>query len=162
VIRRRLPFPMLGLDTDNDTVFMKETVRDYRAAEKIELTRCRPYRKNDQAHVERKNGEFVRRMVGYLTFISTDDKLRQLIFWTLGSLGPGRRRLIELARKRGFSEVKLHVTTTQQAAINLYRSIGFQPVKREVFETEVFGKAASFDTLHMHSSLADHGLFQVA
>jgi ribosomal protein S18 acetylase RimI-like enzyme len=71
-------------------------------------------------------------------------------------------RLIELARKRGFSEVTLHVTTTQHAAINLYRSIGFQPVKREVFETEVFGKAASFDTLHMHSSLADHGLFQVA
>lgn len=44
---------------------MNETVRDYCAAEKIELTRCRPYRKNDQAHVEQKNGEIVRRMVGY-------------------------------------------------------------------------------------------------
>ena len=64
-IRRRLPFPLLGFDTDNDTVFMNETVRDYRAAEKIEFTRCRPYRKNDQAHVEQKNGEIVRRMVGY-------------------------------------------------------------------------------------------------
>ena len=64
-IRRRLPFPLLGFDTDNDTVFMNETVRDYCAAEKIELTRCRPYRKNDQAHVEQKNGEIVRRMVGY-------------------------------------------------------------------------------------------------
>jgi hypothetical protein len=40
-------------------------VRDYCAAERIELTRCRPYRKNDQAHVEQKNGEIVRRMVGY-------------------------------------------------------------------------------------------------
>ena len=64
-IRRRLPFPLLGFDTDNDTVFMNETVRDYCAAEKIEFTRCRPYRKNDQAHVEQKNGEIVRRMVGY-------------------------------------------------------------------------------------------------
>ena len=44
---------------------MNETVRDYCAAERIELTRCRPYRKNDQAHVEQKNGEIVRRMVGY-------------------------------------------------------------------------------------------------
>ena len=44
---------------------MNETVRDYCAAEKIEFTRCRPYRKNDQAHVEQKNGEIVRRMVGY-------------------------------------------------------------------------------------------------
>jgi hypothetical protein len=64
-IRRRLPFPLLGFDVDNDSVFMNETVRDYCAAEKIELTRCRPYRKNDQAHVEQKNGEIVRRMVGY-------------------------------------------------------------------------------------------------
>jgi hypothetical protein len=64
-IRRRLPFPLLGLDVDNDSVFMNETVRDYCAAERIELTRCRPYRKNDQAHVEQKNGEIVRRMVGY-------------------------------------------------------------------------------------------------
>ena len=64
-IRRRLPFPLLGFDVDNDTVFMNETVRDYCAAERIELTRCRPYRKNDQAHVEQKNGEIVRRMVGY-------------------------------------------------------------------------------------------------
>jgi hypothetical protein len=64
-IRQRLPFPLLGLDVDNDTVFMNETVRDYCAAERIELTRCRPYRKNDQAHVEQKNGEIVRRMVGY-------------------------------------------------------------------------------------------------
>jgi len=64
-IRRRLPFPLLGFDVDNDSVFMNETVRDYCVAEKIELTRCRPYRKNDQAHVEQKNGEIVRRLVGY-------------------------------------------------------------------------------------------------
>jgi hypothetical protein len=64
-IRRRLPFPLLGFDVDNDSVFMNETVRDYCRAEKIELTRCRPYRKNDQAHVEQKNGEIIRRMVGY-------------------------------------------------------------------------------------------------
>jgi hypothetical protein len=64
-IRRRLPFPLLGFDVDNDSVFMNETVRDYCVAENIELTRCRPYRKNDQAHVEQKNGEIVRRLVGY-------------------------------------------------------------------------------------------------
>jgi len=64
-VRRRLPFPLLGFDTDNDTVFINETVRDYCATEKIEFTRCRPYRKNDQAHVEQKNGDIVRRMVGY-------------------------------------------------------------------------------------------------
>ena len=64
-LRSLLPFPLLGLDTDNDTVFMNETLRDYCRDAGIELTRCRPYRKNDQAHIEQKNGAIVRRMVGY-------------------------------------------------------------------------------------------------
>lgn len=64
-LRKRLPFPLLGFDTDNDTVFMNETIRDYCLAEGITFTRCRPYRKNDQAHVEQKNGAVVRHIVGY-------------------------------------------------------------------------------------------------
>jgi len=64
-IRRVLPFALLGFDTDNDTAFMNETVQAYCAAAAVEFTRCRPYRKNDQAWVEQKNGAVVRRMVGY-------------------------------------------------------------------------------------------------
>jgi len=48
-VRKRLPFPLLGFDTDNDSVFMNETVRDYCKAAGVVFTRCRPYRKNDQA-----------------------------------------------------------------------------------------------------------------
>ena len=59
-------------------------------------------------------------------------------------------RLIELAGTRGFADIKLHVTATQKPAIGLYRSMGFRPVKKEVFRTTVFGAPASFDTLHMH------------
>ena len=57
--------PLLGLDTDNDTVFMNETVQGRCAARGITFTRTRPYRKNDQAWVEQTNGTVVRRMVGY-------------------------------------------------------------------------------------------------
>jgi hypothetical protein len=64
-LRRLLPFDLLGFDTDNDSVFLNETVRDYCRDAGIEFTRCRPYRKNDQAHVEQKNGSIVRRIVGY-------------------------------------------------------------------------------------------------
>jgi hypothetical protein len=67
-LRALMPFPLLGLDVDNDTVFMNETLRDYCLADGIELTRCRPYRKNDQAHIEHKNGAVVRRIVGYRRF----------------------------------------------------------------------------------------------
>src|SRR5271170_3796988 len=67
-VRKLLPFALLGLDTDNDSVFMNETVRDYCLAAGVEFTRCRPYRKNDQAWVEQKNGSVVRRTVGYRRF----------------------------------------------------------------------------------------------
>ena len=64
-LRKLLPFDLLGLDTDNDSMFMNETVRDYCQTAGIELTRCRPYRKNDQAFVEQKNDAVVRLVVGY-------------------------------------------------------------------------------------------------
>ena len=60
-----LPFPLLGFDTDTDTVFMNETIKGWCEAADVAFTRSRPYRKNDQAHVEQKNGAVVRRMVGY-------------------------------------------------------------------------------------------------
>lgn len=67
-LRKSLPFPLLGFDTDNDSVFMNETVRDFCKDAGVAFTRCRPYRKNDQAWVEQKNGAIVRRVVGYRRF----------------------------------------------------------------------------------------------
>lgn len=67
-LRKQLPFALLGLDTDNDSVFMNETLKVYCEQAGIVFTRCRPYRKNDQAFVEQKNGAVVRRMVGYRRF----------------------------------------------------------------------------------------------
>jgi len=60
-----LPFPMLGVDSDNDSVFMTQDVFDYCKAHRLEQTRSRAYKKNDQAWVEQKNGAIVRRLVGY-------------------------------------------------------------------------------------------------
>jgi hypothetical protein len=53
------------LDVDNDSAFINETLVDYCRDNKIELTRCRAYKKNDQAWIEQKNGAVIRRMVGY-------------------------------------------------------------------------------------------------
>jgi hypothetical protein len=60
-----LPFALRGLDTDNDSVFMNETLQNYCAEQHIEWTRSRAYHKNDQAWVEQKNGAVVRRLAGY-------------------------------------------------------------------------------------------------
>ena len=64
-VRKRMPFALLGFDTDNDSVFMNQTVKTYCEEAGLVFTRCRPYRKNDQAWVEQKNGAVVRRTVGY-------------------------------------------------------------------------------------------------
>ena len=64
-VRAQLPFPLLGLDVDNDSAFINETLVDYCRERGITLTRSRAYKKNDQAWIEQKNGSVVRRMVGY-------------------------------------------------------------------------------------------------
>lgn len=67
-IRAVLPFTLLGLDTDNGSEFINLELFDYCQREKITFTRSRPYKKNDQAHVEQKNGNVIRRTVGYDRF----------------------------------------------------------------------------------------------
>jgi len=60
-----LPFRLQGLDTDCGSEFINYDVLDYCEDNRITFTRARTHRKNDQAHVEEKNGSVVRRLVGY-------------------------------------------------------------------------------------------------
>ncbi len=64
-MRHRLPFPLLGIDSDNGGEFINDLLYRYCLNEKITFTRSRPYQKNDQAHVEQKNWSVVRHTVGY-------------------------------------------------------------------------------------------------
>jgi hypothetical protein len=63
-----LPFPLQGVDFDNDGAFMNDPIVEWCRARGLVATRSRAYRKNDQAHVEQKNGAIVRRLVGYGRF----------------------------------------------------------------------------------------------
>ena len=65
LLRQRLPFPLLGIDSDNDSAFINDNLYRYCKKEEITFTRSRPYKKNDQAHVEQKNWSVVRRLIGY-------------------------------------------------------------------------------------------------
>jgi hypothetical protein len=62
------PWLMCGADFDNDSAFMNDVVVPWCRAQRIEVTRSRAYKKNDQAFVEQKNGAVVRRLVGYGRF----------------------------------------------------------------------------------------------
>src|SRR5271169_5609444 len=62
------PWLIRGADFDNDSAFMNDVVVPWCRMQKIEVTRSRAYKKNDQAFVEQKNGAVVRRLVGYGRF----------------------------------------------------------------------------------------------
>jgi hypothetical protein len=64
-IRTRLPFKLLGLDSDNGSEFINDQLFRYCQSEHLTFTRSRPYRKNDNCFVEQKNYTAVRRHVGY-------------------------------------------------------------------------------------------------
>jgi hypothetical protein len=76
-IQAKLPFPLLGLDSDNGSEFINQTLYDFCQEQKITFTRSRPYRKNDSCFVEQKNYSVVRRAVGYQRF-DTEQQLRLL------------------------------------------------------------------------------------
>jgi len=64
-IRRRFPFPIVGLDSDNGGEFINQHLFSYCQREHITFTRSRSYKKNDNCHIEQKNGNIVRRVIGY-------------------------------------------------------------------------------------------------
>jgi hypothetical protein len=62
------PWLLRGVDFDNDSAFMNDVVVPWCRQQRLEVTRSRAYKKNDQAFVEQKNGAVVRRLMGYGRF----------------------------------------------------------------------------------------------
>ena len=73
-IKDRLPFSILGIDSDNGSEFINAHLLRYCKEEHITFTRNRPYRKNDSCFVEQKNWSVIRRAVGYGRY-DTDKEL---------------------------------------------------------------------------------------
>jgi hypothetical protein len=69
-IGHNLPFPLLGVDSDNGSEFINQCFWEYCRDNKITFTRSRAYKKNDSCHVEQKNGNVVRRLIGYDRYAS--------------------------------------------------------------------------------------------
>lgn len=68
VLNHQIPIPILGINSDNDSAFINDTLLTYCKDNQINFTRARPYHKNDQAWVEQKNGAVIRGFVGHARF----------------------------------------------------------------------------------------------
>lgn len=64
-IKANLPFPLLGLDSDNGSEFINWHLQRWCQQNQIQLTRGRPYKKDDNAHIEQKNWTHVRKLLGW-------------------------------------------------------------------------------------------------
>lgn len=64
-IRAALPFPLVGIDSDNGSEFINAHLKAWCDSNKIQFTRGRPYKKDDNAHVEQKNWTHVRKLLGW-------------------------------------------------------------------------------------------------
>jgi len=69
-IEEALPFKLLGIDSDNGSEFINYHLKAFCDARKIQFTRSRPYKKDDNAHVEQKNWTHVRKLLGYVRYDS--------------------------------------------------------------------------------------------
>jgi hypothetical protein len=64
-ISQRFPFKILGIDSDNGSEFINHHLWNYCEEEGIQFTRSRPYKKDDNAHIEQKNWTHVRKLMGW-------------------------------------------------------------------------------------------------
>ena len=64
-LRNAFPFPVKAIHSDNGSEFINAHLKRYCDASTIEFTRSRPYRKNDNAHIEQKNWTHVRKLLGW-------------------------------------------------------------------------------------------------
>jgi hypothetical protein len=120
--KKKFPFLLLGIDSDNGSEFINAHLFDYCSANKLTFTRSRPFNKNDGAHVEQKNWTHVRELVGYLRFDTTEELELLNAIWELDARFSNhllaQQKLIE-RRREGSKVIKRYdrATTPVERAI---------------------------------------------
>ena len=84
-IARAMPFPILGVDSDNGSEFINHHLLTWCEQHQITFTRSRPGNSNDGCHVEQKNWAIVRIVVGYHRYDTAAELLLLNKIWALQS-----------------------------------------------------------------------------
>ena len=102
-IEQSLPFKLLGIDSDNGSEFINYHLKAFCDQRKIQFTRGRPYKKDDNAHIEQKNWTHVRQILGYLRYDSPaalqviNDLYQKELGWMMNLFQPSVK-LVEKSR----------------------------------------------------------------
>src|SRR3989344_196176 len=132
-----LPFRLRGLDCDNDSSFINEHLFGYCKVRKIQFTRSRPYRKNDNAHIEQKNNTHVREVLGYVRYDTQEavDAINDLYKNELPLFQNYFQPSVKLVKKiRIGSKVKKKYDKPQTPYQRLLDSKKADPIKLQAFK----------------------------
>jgi hypothetical protein len=153
LMRTNLPFPMLGIDSDNGGEFINHQLLDWCTQNGIKFTRGRPYRKNDNCFVEQKNGDVVRKTVGYARF--EGEKAHQALADVYRFLNPllnywyPTLRLIAKEKLPSGRYKKIY----EKEAKTPYQRILESPDVSEECKTELRKRAASLNVVDLKKSM---------
>ena len=137
-LRQRLPFPLREWHSDNGSEFINEWLLGWCRREAIRFTRGRPYRKNDQAWVEQRNGLVVRRLVGYDRYSSRAafavlQRLYGLLRLQLNFFRPVRKLL---SKRRHGSKVIKRYDAPQTPSQRVLAADILTPAQRDALERQ--------------------------
>lgn len=119
--RQRLPFPLLGIDSDNGSEFINQQLLNYCQQQHITFTRARPYRKNDNCYVEQKNYSIVRRTVGYQRFDTAAELL--ILNQLYGSLRLYSNFFLPTMKLKSKERLGSQVRKTYEAPLTPYQRV---------------------------------------
>ena len=142
-LRKQFPFPMLSIDFDNGFEFVNWILYGYCQRENIAFTRSRPYHKNDQAHIEGKNYQSVRKVVGY-------DRITDLVLVNLiDDIYQNEHRLLT---NFFYTTLKLKGKKRQGSKIHKVYEIAKTPYQR-IIESDKISKEVKDQLTKQYNSL---------
>ena len=138
LLRQRLPVALREWHSDNGSEFINAGLLAWCRREGIRFTRGRPYRKNDQAWVEQRNGLVVRRLVGYDRYSSRAafavlQRLYGLLRLQHNFFRPVRKLL---SKRRVGSKVSKRYDAPQTPSQRVLAAGGLSPTQRQALEQQ--------------------------
>jgi Integrase core domain len=137
-LQAQMPFPVLGIDSDNGSEFINHHMLTWCAGQQITFTRSRPNNSNDGCHVEQKNWTIVRRTAGYWRYETPTEMSALNQIWTalspLTNLFTPQQKLLTKTR------VGAKVTKTYDTAQTPYQRLQTHPDALDETDTKLLAK----------------------
>lgn len=127
-IRRCLPFALKAIDSDNGSEFINYHLLGYCEKLAIQFTRGRPYKKNDNAHIEQKNWTHVRRLFGWDRYDTPEqlEAMNALYRGDLPVMMNGFQPCVKLVRKERAGSKVRRIYDTAKTPLDRLADSGYQ------------------------------------